>query len=135
VDDLLKGCETRWRKSLTKIMLNWIVDFSRVTFDCAIDDQVSVSGGMIDYIGGDNPIVDSYQENDRIFAKVSHSFFRKERREFFIPKLNREQGLYGSEFKIQLRNKLTQRAIARECVSWIKDSVATPFFYLLLIWR
>lgn len=45
---------------------------------------------------------------------------RKERREFFIPKLNREHSLYGSEFEIQLRNKLTQRAIARECVKWIK---------------
>ena len=28
--------------------------------------------------------------------------------------------MFGSEFEIQLRNKLTQRAIARECVSWIK---------------
>ncbi len=45
---------------------------------------------------------------------------KKQRREFFIPKLNREHSLYGSEFEIQLRNKLTQRAIARECVSWIK---------------
>ena len=43
---------------------------------------------------------------------------RKERREFFIPKSNREHSLYGSEFEIQLRNKLTQRAIARECVGW-----------------
>ena len=40
---------------------------------------------------------------------------RKERREFFIPKAHREHSLYGSEFEIQLRNKLTQRAIAREC--------------------
>ena len=33
----------------------------------------------------------------------------KERREFFIPKARRENGLYGTEFEIQLRNKLTQR--------------------------
>lgn len=46
---------------------------------------------------------------------------RKERREFFIPKANRERSLYGSEFEIQLRNKLTQRAIARECASWVKS--------------
>jgi hypothetical protein len=39
---------------------------------------------------------------------------RKERREFHIPKLDRERSLYGSEFEIQLRNKLTQRAIAKE---------------------
>nr|WP_321266029.1 SNF2-related protein [Alcaligenes faecalis] len=45
---------------------------------------------------------------------------RKERREFHIPKLDRERSLYGSEFEIQLRNKLTQRAVARECADWIR---------------
>lgn len=45
---------------------------------------------------------------------------RKERREFFIPKSQRESVLYGTEFEIQLRNKLTQRAIARECAQWIR---------------
>lgn len=39
---------------------------------------------------------------------------RKEHREFFIPKASRESALYGSDFEIHLRNKLTQRAIARE---------------------
>jgi hypothetical protein len=47
---------------------------ARVTLDYAVDDQVSVSGGIIDYIGGDNPIIDSYQENDRLFVKLSHTF-------------------------------------------------------------
>lgn len=45
---------------------------------------------------------------------------RKERREFHIPKVDRERSLYGSEFEIQLRNKLTQRAIAKECADWIR---------------
>lgn len=45
---------------------------------------------------------------------------RRERREFFIPKARRESGLYGTEFEIQLRNKLTQRAVARECADWIR---------------
>ncbi|EGV16443.1 helicase-related protein [Thiocapsa marina] len=45
---------------------------------------------------------------------------RKERREFFIPKLGRETSLYGTAFEIHLRNKLTQRAIARECADWIR---------------
>ena len=45
---------------------------------------------------------------------------RRERREFFIPKLDRERSLYGSEFEIQLRNKLTQKAIARECADWLR---------------
>ncbi len=44
----------------------------------------------------------------------------KEKREFHIPKLDRERSLYGSEFEIQLRNKLTQKAIARECADWIR---------------
>lgn len=45
---------------------------------------------------------------------------KRERREFHIPKLDRERNLYGSEFEIQLRNKLTQRAIARECADWLR---------------
>lgn len=44
---------------------------------------------------------------------------QKERREFHIPKSDRERSLYGSEFEIQLRNKLTQRAIAKECADWM----------------
>jgi len=47
--------------------------------------------------------------------------FKKHHREFYIPKSQRERSLYGSEFEIQLRNKLTQRAIARECAAWIRD--------------
>ncbi len=47
--------------------------------------------------------------------------FTRERREFFIPKVQREKSLYGSEFEIQLRKKLTQLAVARECASWIKQ--------------
>lgn len=45
-------------------------------------------------------------------AKEATDKIRKERREFHIPKLDRERSLYGSEFEIQLRNKLTQRAVA-----------------------
>jgi hypothetical protein len=44
----------------------------------------------------------------------------KEHREYFISKVNRERSLYGSEFEIHLRNKLTQRAIARECAEWMR---------------
>src|ERR1039457_6622652 len=44
----------------------------------------------------------------------------KERREFHIPKLERERSFYGSEFEIRLKNKLTQRAIAKECADWMR---------------
>lgn len=40
---------------------------------------------------------------------------KKEKREFFIPKLKRERNLYGSDFEVKLRNKLEQKAIAKEC--------------------
>lgn len=40
---------------------------------------------------------------------------QKERKEFHIPKQQREKCFYGNEFEIQLKNKLTQRAIAKEC--------------------
>ncbi len=46
--------------------------------------------------------------------------FKKEKREFVIPKFNREDSLYGTEFEIHLRNKLTQKAIAKECAEWIR---------------
>ena len=45
---------------------------------------------------------------------------RKEKREFHIPKSEREKSFYGSEFEIQLKNKLTQKAIAKECADWIQ---------------
>ncbi|SEM01524.1 Superfamily II DNA or RNA helicase, SNF2 family [Butyrivibrio sp. ob235] len=45
---------------------------------------------------------------------------KKEKREFYIPRMNREQNLYGTEFEIKLRNEMTQKAIAKECAEWIK---------------
>ncbi|MFP1767827.1 helicase-related protein [Lonsdalea quercina] len=45
---------------------------------------------------------------------------RKEKREFHIPGEIKERGFFGSEFEIQLKNKLTQKAIARECADWIR---------------
>lgn len=45
---------------------------------------------------------------------------KKEKREFYIPRLNRERSLYGTEFEVKLRNELNQKAIAKECAEWIK---------------
>lgn len=47
----------------------------------------------------------------------------KQKREFYIPRLNRERSLTGSEFEVKLRNELTQRAIAKECAEWIRRKV------------
>lgn len=48
---------------------------------------------------------------------------KKERKEFYIPRLNRERSLYGTEFEVKLRNELTQKAIAKESADWIKKKV------------
>jgi len=44
----------------------------------------------------------------------------KAKREFYIPRLDRERSLYGTEFEVKLRNELTQKVIARECSDWIR---------------
>lgn len=48
---------------------------------------------------------------------------KKEKREFYIPRLNRERSLYGTEFEVKLRNELTQKAVAKECAEWIRKKV------------
>ena len=47
----------------------------------------------------------------------------KQKREFYIPRLNRENSLYGTEFELKLRNEMTQKAIAKECADWIRRKV------------
>lgn len=47
----------------------------------------------------------------------------KERREFYIPRLQREKSLYGTEFEVRLRNELKQKAVAKECADWMRRKV------------
>lgn len=47
----------------------------------------------------------------------------KQRREFYIPRIDRERTLYGSPFEVRLRNQLTQKAIATECAEWVRQKV------------
>jgi SNF2 family DNA or RNA helicase len=47
----------------------------------------------------------------------------RESREFYIPRLNAERSLYGTDFEIKLRNELNQQAIAKECAEWIRSKV------------
>ena len=44
-------------------------------------------------------------------------------REFHLQDSHRERGFFGTEFEIHLKNKLTQRAIAKECADWILRKV------------
>lgn len=55
-----------------------------------------------------------------VFVKDS---IQKEKREFYIPKLERERNLYGTSFELRLRNGLTQKAVAKECAEWVKSKV------------
>lgn len=48
----------------------------------------------------------------------------KAKREFYIPRLNRERSIYGTEFEVKLRNELTLKAISRECADWVRRKVA-----------
>ncbi len=47
---------------------------ARVELDYELDDELTISGGIIDYLAGDNPAINAFKDNDRIFAKVTHSF-------------------------------------------------------------
>lgn len=63
--------------------------------------------------------------NELRFIFTSPTFIqeksKKEKREFFIPRQERERNLYGSEFEVKLRNEMTQKSIAKECAEWIKQ--------------
>jgi hypothetical protein len=69
--------------------------------------------------------LDSIEELRFIFT--SPTFVKektpREKREFYIPRLNRERSLYGTEFEVKLRNELSQKAIACECAEWIRKKV------------
>ena len=71
---------------------------------------------------------DQLQDIDELrFIFTSPTFIKekpkKEKREFYIPRLNRERSLYGTEFEVKLRNELSQKAIAKECADWIREKV------------
>lgn len=44
-------------------------------------------------------------------------------RQFQLQDSGHERGFFGTEFEIHLKNKLTQRAIAKECAAWIRQKV------------
>lgn len=74
--------------------------------------------------------LESIRELEFIFTSPSFTTAKAtdkpapEKRQFFIPTdKKRDATLYGSDFEIRLRNKLTQRAIARECAEWVRQKV------------
>ena len=87
-------------------------------------DRVSVAAEVFS--------MDAYQElKDQLdgldefrFIFTSQAFTKgrtkKQAREFYIPCLSRESGLYGTRLEIRLRNELTQKSVASECARWIR---------------
>lgn len=57
------------------------------------------------------------------FEGIIADHINKESKEFVLETADREDSLYGTEFEVKLRNKLTQKAIAKECAEWIKKKV------------
>ena len=55
---------------------------------------------------------------DPTFLKVKAE---KEQREYYIPRMDRENSVGGTDLEIKLRNELKQKAIARECAEWIRQ--------------
>ena len=60
--------------------------------------------------------LDLYLRHRRLLREKAN----KQKREFYIPRMGREQSLYGTEFEVKLRNEMTQKAIAKECADWIR---------------
>jgi superfamily II DNA or RNA helicase len=51
---------------------------------------------------------------------TDHGSARASHREFIIPPTMNRRDLAGTPFEIRLRNRMTSRALARECASWIR---------------
>ena len=113
--------------------MNDIRQFDNITHTVADDLKVQLSkGGKVNVAAACFSIyafealkseLESIDEFRFIFTSPAFTkeFSTKQKREFFIPKLQRERTLYGSDFELKLRNKMSQRAIARECAEWIKQ--------------
>ena len=52
---------------------------------------------------------------------TDHGSKAAEHRKFIIPPAMNRRDIIGSPFEIRLRNKMTTRALARECAEWIRS--------------
>lgn len=46
--------------------------------------------------------------------------FKKEYREYSIPKRRREGSIFGANYELKLMNELTQKSLAKECANWVR---------------
>ena len=109
--------------------------FDNVNFKVIDDLKISIKDGSKLCIAAACFSIYAFQElKERLkaidelrFIFTEPSFIKdkevKQRREFYIPRVDRERTLYGSPFEVKLRNQLTQKAIATECAEWIREKV------------
>lgn len=109
--------------------------FDNINYKVIDDLRVSISNGSRLSIAAATFSIYAFQElKERLlnieelrFIFTEPSFLKekekRERRQFYIPRIDRERTLYGSPFEVKLRNRLTQKAIATECAEWIKEKV------------
>ena len=87
-------------------------------------DRVSVAAGVFSMYAYQELREQLEQVDEFRFIFTEQSFTKdrapKQAREFYIPRLEREQGLCGTDFEIKLKNELAQKAVAQECANWIR---------------
>lgn len=102
-----------------------LVDDLRVTMQR--DSRVSISAACFSVYAYEELKAQLENIDELRFLFTSPTFLQektaKARREFYIPRRNREKALHGSEFEIRLRNDFSQKAISRECADWIRRKV------------
>ena len=90
----------------------------------AVGDRVAIAASVFSMYAYQE-LAEQLEGIDELrFVFTSQAFTKqrpaREKREFYIPRLSREQGLCGTDFEIKLRNELTQKAVATECADWIR---------------
>ena len=102
-----------------------LVDDLRVTMQR--DSRVSIAAACFSVYAYEELKTQLENIDELRFLFTSPTFLQektaKARREFYIPRRNREKALHGSEFEIRLRNDFSQKAISRECADWIRRKV------------
>lgn len=102
-----------------------LVDDLRVTMQR--DSRVSIAAACFSFYAYEELKAQLENIDELRFLFTSPTFLQektaKARREFYIPRRNREKALHGSEFEIRLRNDFSQKAISRECADWIRRKV------------
>ena len=87
-------------------------------------DRVSVAAGVFSMYAYQELREQLEQVDSFRFIFTEQAFTQqqtpRQAREFYIPRLAREQGLTGTDFEIKLKSELTQKAVARECADWIR---------------